>query len=53
MEKELTLREVVEARKQEMESVLPGFVTMVTKGNKSVDVYSPSVSQRSKYKTTD
>lgn len=53
MDKELTLREVVEARKQEMESVLPGFVTKVTKGNKSVDVYSPSVSQRSKYKTTE
>ena len=42
--------ELVEARKQEMESMRPGFITKVELGKYSAIVASPSVSERSQYK---
>ena len=42
--------ELVEARKQEMESMLPGLMTKVELGKHSTTVSSPSVTERSHYK---
>ena len=42
--------ELVEARKQEMESMLPGLITKVELGKHSTIVSSPSVTERSHYK---
>ena len=46
-------RELVEVRKQEMESLLPGLMTEVVVNNKPVKVYSPTPQQRATYKSVE
>ena len=48
--KQISLRELVDARKQEMQSILPGFTTEVTDGKNKVIVESPSYRERSQFK---
>lgn len=48
--KKITFRELVQARKDEMQSILPGFVTIVTDETHSVEVSSPDVFERSTFK---
>ena len=50
--KKLSLRELVDARKQEMQSILPGFMTEVTDGKNKVMVESPSYRERSQFKVS-
>ena len=42
--------ELVEARQQEMESMLPGFTTKVELGKYSKEIKSPTAFEKSMYK---
>lgn len=47
------MKELVEARKQEMASMLPGLVTEVRDGNKVVKVESPTPEQKLAFRVVD
>ena len=53
MDEKIKPRELVEVRKQEMESMLPGFMTEIEVNNKPVRVYSPTPQQRATYKSAE
>ena len=48
--KSISFNELVEVRKAELQSMLPGFYAEVTVGNKSRKVYSPNSFEKSSLK---
>ena len=48
-EGKISFSELVESRKEEMQHILPGFMTEVTDGKHSAIVYSPTPNQRSHF----
>ena len=44
--KKITFAELVEARKEDMKSIRPGFMTVVTDGKHSIEISSPSIAER-------
>lgn len=55
-ERTTSFKDLVESRKQEMEFILPGFMTIVKDPQgkkKEVKVYSPSVMKRSLFKISN
>lgn len=53
MSEYISLKELVEVRKQEMASMRPGLYTEITMGEKSVRVESPSPLQRNTFKVKE
>ena len=51
-EQKISLKQLVEARKDEMQDMLPGFMTKVTDGKHTVIIESPGVFDRSTFKVT-
>ena len=49
-QKRLSFKQLVEDRKEEMQSILPGFMTKVTDGTHVVEVESPGIFERSTFK---
>ena len=49
-EKKITFKELVQARKEEMQHMRPGFVTIVTNETHSIEVSSPRTFDRSTFK---
>lgn len=51
-ERPVSFKEMVEIRKQEMQSILPGFYTIVKDPNNGREekVYSPDISSRFRYR---
>lgn len=48
--KSISFKELVDVRKEEMQSMLPGFMAEVKNGEKTVRVYSPKSFEKSTYK---
>ena len=53
MSDRISMKELVEARKQEMASMRPGLITKVKLGDKEVEIESPSVFSRGTFKVKD
>ena len=49
----VSLKQLVEDRKEEMRSILPGFMSKVTDGKNTVIVESPGVLERSTFKVNE
>ena len=49
-EKKITFKELVETRREEMKSMLPGLMTIVRIGEYQTEVYSPNSFERSTFK---
>ena len=50
MSDQITLRELIEVRKQEMESMRPGLMTVIRVGDKEAVIESPNTVQRGTFK---
>lgn len=46
----ITFGELVDIRKEEMQHMRPGLMTIVSDGKHSVEICSPSTSERSNFK---
>lgn len=49
-EQKISLKQLVEIRKEEMKGMLPGLMTEVTDGSHSVMVFSPDPEDRSHFR---
>ena len=49
----ISMKDLVEARKEEMQAVFPGYTTEVQMGDKSVKVQSPSVFERDTFRVQE
>ena len=48
--RQISFKELVEIRTEEMQHMLPGLMTEVTNGEKTVRVYSPDPLEKSKFR---
>lgn len=49
-EQKISFKQLVEARKEEMQSMRPGLMTKVSDGEHMVEIYSPTTFDRSTFK---
>lgn len=49
-EQKIGFKQLVEVRKEEMQGILPGFMSEVTDGKNVIQVYSPDVQNRSNFR---
>ena len=50
MSERISIKELVEVRKEEMQSMRPGLMSEIKAGDKTIRVYSPTSFEKSTYK---